>query len=195
MSSIAAVSILKPILIVGALAAVGMGGYNLTTTGCVLRSSDTPEQSTTLVSVSDGEKADSSCGSGPCDSEASETTEVELASFDADASKAEGCSDAMKAACEVMGECPEGMMEHCADAEDCPTGEAKVSLVADQSAAKESTECDSKAKADCDSKGKADYDSKGKAECDSKAKAECEKSIDAEQTADAEQVETETSEG
>jgi len=164
MSSSAALSIFKPILIVGALAAVGMGGYNLATTGSPLGSCSKAAQSSAVLPVSDAPK--STCGTSSCDSM---TAPAQLTTFDAEApkaadtSKGEGCSEAMKAACETMDACPEAMMAQCGDAADCPKGAAKAGLAADH--------------------------------CKDKKATECEKPADPELTADAEQIETETSEG
>ncbi|VAX42274.1 hypothetical protein MNBD_PLANCTO03-1436 [hydrothermal vent metagenome] len=166
MSSSAALSIFKPILIVGAIAAIGMGGYNLATTGSPLGSCNKANHNTGVLAASDADAPKSSCDMGSYDAKA---TQAQLADFGTETPKAidmpkgEGCSEAMKAACETMDDCPEAMMAQCGDAEDCPKGAAKAGLAADH--------------------------------CEDKKATECEKPADPELTADAEQIETETSEG
>lgn len=152
--------VFKPLLVVAALAAVGMGGYNLATTGCPLGTCDKPDQSTTLTAANDVRAAESSRGS--CAGEVG-TEQAILASVTTDSAAAAGCTDAMRAACETMGECPEGMMAHCQSAGECPMAGAKAAQVAGH--------CEGMEPADC--------------------QRGCDMPVAPEQTADAEQPQTE----
>ena len=159
----------KPVLAVAAVAAIGMGGYNFARTGCLLGSCDAKDANTTLTAVSDAKEPKTGC----CPSEREAESTALLASR---TETAEGCSDAMRQACEAMGECPEGMMAHCETAGECPMGAQAVqtSLVSDQ-----------KVEGECEGASECEK------ACDGAPKTDCQ---EAEQTADAES-DTETSEG
>lgn len=171
-------SILKPLVAVGALAVGGMGAYNFATTGCPLGSCDAPEatamtaastpvessccasKQTTEVTLVADTAAETDCAT-KC---SGEETVAELASFDAGMT-AETC-EAMKAACDAAGECPEAMKAACdAAGMDCHAT-ADATLVSDTT----ETECS------------------GKTECETKT--ECEGTSD-----EVAQLETETTEG
>jgi len=128
----------KPVLLVAALAGIGMGGYNLATTGCPLGTCKDDQQTTTLTSTSQAQPTKSECGM--CPSEA-QTDQTVLTGLQADASQPGTCSDAMRAACDAMGECPDGMMEHCQTAGECPMAGAETQMVADQCEGLDKTEC------------------------------------------------------
>lgn len=171
-------SVLKPLIAVGALAVGGMGAYNFATTGCPLGSCDatkgtaavtpasTPVESSCCSSKKDAETtlvADTkdACEGMTCES--STDAVAETVSFD----KAAAC-EAMKAACEAAGECPEAMKAACdAAGMDCHMDQAaEARLVADT------------AEGECH----------GKTECE--GKTECQDASD-----EVAQLETETSEG
>lgn len=129
----------KPVLLIAALAGVGMGGYNLATTGSPLGACNKAEQNTTLTADSSAQPTKSGCGSCPLEGQTEQTM---LTSTSSETPAEPGqCSDAMKAACEVMGECPEGMMEHCQTAGDCPMDGAKTQTVANQGEGMDQAEC------------------------------------------------------
>lgn len=154
-----ALSILKPIVAVGALAVGGMGAYNLTTTGCVLGScgsaesgamaaASTPVESSCCASKQTAEAtlvADTASETDCATKCSGEETVAELASFEPGMT-AETC-EAMKAACDAAGECPEAMKAACdAAGIDCHATGAEASLVADTAEGECSgkTECESK---------------------------------------------------
>ncbi|MFG0244123.1 MAG: hypothetical protein ACF8R9_15165 [Phycisphaerales bacterium JB054] len=169
-------SILKPLVAVGALAVGGMGAYNFATTGCLLGSCDAPE--TTAMTAASTPVESSCCASkqtaettlvadtadADCATKCSgEESAAELASFESGMT-AETC-EAMKDACEAAGECPEAMKAACDAGIDCHAT-ADATLVSDTT----ETECS------------------GKTECESKT--ECEGTSD-----EVAQLETETTEG
>ena len=172
MSSTVALSLFKPILIVGALAAVGMGGYNLATTGSPLGSCNKTNHNTGVLAASDAEAPESSCAMGSYDAKA---TQAQLTDFGTETPKAAGCCDDKKETVKAMDECPEGMMAQMEKTGACSMGAAnKADLPADHGEDMNATECEKNMDpAECDMGGK------GRA--------------DPELTADAEQ--TETSEG
>lgn len=144
----------KPVLAVAAIAAVGMGGFNLATSGCLLGSCHAKAgQATTLTSTGDASAPKSGCCSG---SQEAEPTAM-LANMTAD--DCQGCPDAMREACEADGGCP-AMMSHCESGGECPfSGKtAQTSLVADKAADKDAGECPMQGACDkpCDSQDKAD---------------------------------------
>ena len=127
------IAVLKPLAAVGAIALVGMGGYNFATSGCPLGSCSSKNANTALTSNTDSKALDSSCGSCPSMTQPETTA---LVSHSEGAAADSVCSDAMKAACESMGECPEALMAHCETAGECPMG-GQAELVADKQ-----TECE-----------------------------------------------------
>ena len=147
-----ALSILKPIIAVGALAVGGMGAYNFSTTGCVLGSCGSADSATMTAAAT---PVESSCCPGEKAAEATLVADTasktdcatkcsdgeavaELASFGS-AMTAEAC-EAMKAACDTAGECPEAMKAACdAAGIDCHAT-ADATLVSDTT----ETECESK---------------------------------------------------
>ena len=173
MSSTAALSIFKPILIVGALAALGMGGYNLATTGSPLGSCNKAGQNTGILAASDADAPKSSCDMGSYDTEA---TQAQLTDFGTEMAKDAGCCGDKKEAVKAMGECPEGMMAQMEETSECSMGAAQVSLPADHCEDMEATECE---------------ENMDPAECEMDGKGAADPGL----TADAEQIETETSEG
>ena len=157
-------SILKPLVAVGALAAGGMGAYNFATTGCLLGSCDAPEATAMTAAATPVES--SCCASkqtaeatlvadtaaeADCATECSgEETAAELASFDSGMT-AETC-EAMKTACDAMGECPESMKAACdAAGMDCHAT-ADATLVSDTTEA----ECSEKAECETECEGTSD---------------------------------------
>lgn len=130
----------KPVLLVAALAGIGMGGYNLATTGCPLGTCSDTAQNTTLTPASNTRPAKSGCGSCVLDGQ---TEQAMLTSTSSENGAENGeCPDAMKAACETMGECPEGMMEHCQTSGECPMAGAKTQTVADHCEGMDQAECE-----------------------------------------------------
>ncbi len=188
-------SILKPILIVGALSAIGMGGYNLATTGSPLGACDASSQSATMTSVSGIDSSAPSDESSAC---ARKVAPVQLTSVADGASGSMGCcgekpaDSTEKDGCS-MGTAQAGIVQadvdanHCESQGDSPVGIAQ--LTSDASQGDETAECAMSAT-------KASYDPN---HCEDKDATECEKpslsDSAPEQTADTEQVETGTSEG
>lgn len=176
--------ILKPLLAVAAVAAVGMGGYNLATDGCILGSCGSKESNTTLTSHSDAKQPESGCCASKRDAEPT----AMLASQES--AEPQGCPEAMKAACEAMGECPPGMMAHCeGEAGECPMGGgATASLLVAETT--EGAACDAKSECEkaCDGQAK----TAGQTECETECQTECQ--TKSEQTAEAE-AQTESAEG
>lgn len=159
-----ALSIIKPLVAVGALAVGGMAAFNFSTTGCVLGSCGS-EESATMAAAST--PVESSCCASEKTAEATlvadtssktdcatecsgEETVAELASFDSGMT-AETC-EAMKAACDAMGECPESMKAACdAAGMDCHAT-ADATLVSDTTEA----ECSEKAECETECEGTSD---------------------------------------
>lgn len=111
----------KPVLIVAALAGVGMGGYNIATKGCPLGSCDRGAKAVTASHTSQTPE-------GVCPitgRQRGEAGAVLTASENQNpACDGSGCSTDMMAACEAMGVCPMGGAGHCDQADDsaCPMG-------------------------------------------------------------------------
>lgn len=106
--------LLKPVIALAGIAAVGIGGYNLASTGCVLGSCGS-DQTANMTAASTPADA---CPMGGCSEEKAGHTAMLAADAKGVAECPSGaaphCSDAMKAACETAGECPMGS-EACAD--------------------------------------------------------------------------------
>jgi hypothetical protein len=127
--------VFKPLLIVASVAALGMGGYNLATTGCPLGSCDAPEQTTDITAVN-LEQSELS-GRGSCVEQTDGIETAQLVNLD----ESGECSEAMMAHCETGGECPMEMKAHCETDGECPMGASQTEMVALQTEANEPSDC------------------------------------------------------
>ncbi len=87
-------SFFKPVIAIVGLVAVGVGGYNLATTGCPLGGCLDGTSDANIVQTA-GPGTDGACPLGGCSGDKAEATECSM-----EAVCETACSDEMKAACE-----------------------------------------------------------------------------------------------
>ncbi len=122
-------SFFKPVIAIVGLVAVGVGGYNLATTGCPLGGCLDGKSDTKIVQTA-GPGTDGACPLGGCTADKAEATECSM-----EAVCETACSESMKEACheatacegeKVAADCcgcsPEGCEEACREA--CETMKA-----------------------------------------------------------------------
>lgn len=153
-------SLLKPLVAVGALAIGGMGAYNLATTGCPLGTCDAPQGAATAAATTpeplsccaDEQAAQTALVADAtdqdCDMGCSGDSVGMVAGYASTNAPAMGTCDmsdeaceAMRAACEASGECPESMMAACkASGMDC-SAHGELVAETDKSECTGKTEC------------------------------------------------------